>query len=177
MYSRSVTYPNNGAGGRSNLLRKEKVVMKTRLSITVIAAAAALSFFAGCSTFNSRARERSATFESLTPTEQQRLKRGMINVGDNVDMVYIALGRPEERRQITTADGTQEMWVYRSYWEQYEGSAWVGWHRWIVPAGRGYVIYHEPVTRDFYSTHAEDRIRVTFDRNGVVQRVEQTNPA
>lgn len=149
--------------------------MKTRFSITVIAAAAALSFFAGCNTFQSRARERSATFESLTPTEQQRLKRGMINVGDNADMVYIALGRPEERRQISTADGTHDMWIYRTYWQQYEGTAWVGWRRWVVPSGRGYVIYHEPVTQDVYSTRVDEAIRVTFDRNGVVQTVEQSN--
>ena len=151
--------------------------MKTRISMTVVAAAAALTFFAGCNTFQSRARERSATYEALTPQEQQRLKRGMINVGDNADMVYIALGQPEEKRTVSTADGTHEMWIYRTYWQQYEGSAWVGWHRWIVPAanGRGFVIFHEPVTQDFYSTRVDDVIRVTFDRNGVVQTVEQSN--
>jgi outer membrane protein assembly factor BamE (lipoprotein component of BamABCDE complex) len=151
--------------------------MKTRISMTLAAAAVALSLFAGCNTFQSRARERSATFESLTEQEQQRLKRGMINVGDNADMVYIALGNPEERRTVSTADGTSNMWIYRTYWQQYEGSAWVGWHRWIVPAanGRGYVIFHEPVTRDLYSTRVDDVIRVTFDRNGVVQTVEQSH--
>ena len=151
--------------------------MKTRISMPLAAAAVALSLFAGCSTFQSRAREKSATFESLTPTEQQRLKHGAINVGDNADMVYIALGNPEEKRSVTTNDGTHDMWIYRTYWQQYEGSAWVGWHRWIVPAanGRGYVIYHEPVTQDLYSTRVDETIRVTFDRNGVVQTVEQAH--
>lgn len=152
--------------------------MKTRTTIAIAAAVATLAVVTGCNTFQTRARERSATYEALTPQEQQRLRRGAINVGDNADMVYIALGRPEERRTVTTADGTHETWIYRTYWQQYEGSAWVGWHRWIVPAanGRGYVIFHEPVTQDFYTTRADDRIRVTFDRNGVVQTVEQTNP-
>jgi len=105
------------------------------------------------------------------------LKHGAINVGDNADMVYIALGNPEEKRSVTTNDGTHDMWIYRTYWQQYEGSAWVGWHRWIVPAanGRGYVIYHEPVTQDLYSTRVDETIRVTFDRNGVVQTVEQAH--
>lgn len=151
--------------------------MKNRLSITLLAVATAFTFFTGCNTFQSRAREKSATYESLPPNEQQRLKRGMINVGDNADMVYIALGRPEEKRQVTTADGTHEMWIYRTYWQQYEGTAWAGWHRWIVPAagGRGYVIYHEPVTQDIFSTHVDETIRVSFDRQGVVQTVDQTN--
>jgi outer membrane protein assembly factor BamE (lipoprotein component of BamABCDE complex) len=150
--------------------------MKTRFSITVLAATTALSFFAGCNTFQSRAREKSATYESLPAGEQQRLKRGMINVGDNQDMVYIALGYPEERRQVTTADGTHDTWIYRTYWQQYEGSAWVGFRRWIVPAsnGRGYVVFHEPVTQDVYSTRVDETIRVMFDRNGVVQTVDQS---
>ena len=148
--------------------------MKIRIFLCVLAGATGLTL-AGCNTFASRARERSDTFESLTANEQQRLKRGDINVGDNQDMVYIALGSPDERRDITTADGSQTMWVYRSYWQQYEGTAWLGYRRFIVPhpSGRGYTIFHEPVTQDVYRTHVDDRIRVTFDRNGVVSRVEQ----
>jgi hypothetical protein len=152
--------------------------MKTRISIlTLTAAVVAGSFLAGCSTFQSRARERSETFESLTPTEQERLKRGTINVGDTQDMVYIALGNPEEKRDVTTADGTSQTWIYRTYWQQYEGTAWLGYRRIIVPAPsrRGYVIYHEPVTQDVYRTHVDETIRVVFDRTGVVNRVEQSN--
>ena len=82
------------------------------------AAAAAAFTLSGCSTFQSRAREKSATYESLTPQEQARLKQRQISVGDNQDMTYIALGNPDEKRQITTGDGTQQVWIYRSYWEQ-----------------------------------------------------------
>ena len=89
-------------------------------------------------------------------------------------MVYLALGNADERRDIMTADGTQTVWVYKSYWQQYEGTAWLGYRRVIVPArnGRGYVIFHEPVTQDVYRTLVDDVIRVTF-ANGVVQQVEQ----
>jgi hypothetical protein len=148
--------------------------MKKTISLSLLAALAATVGFTGCNSFASRARERSETFESLAPAEQQRLQRGAIAVGDTQDMVYIALGQPDERRDITTADGTQTAWVYKSYWQQYEGQAWLGYRRVIVPArnGRGYVIYHEPVTQDVYRTHVDDRIRVTF-YNGVVNTVEQ----
>ncbi|HVS51106.1 MAG TPA: hypothetical protein VHD62_02030 [Opitutaceae bacterium] len=150
--------------------------MKTSTSTILVslAAAAALFSLAGCDTFQSRAREKSEVYESLPPDTQQRLQRGHIGVGDTQDMVYIALGHPDEKRTASTADGVQETWIYRSYWEQYEGTAWVGWHRVIVPAGngRGYLIYHEPVTRDVYSTHADEVIRVAFNR-GVVASVEQ----
>ena len=148
--------------------------MKLPLSLSLAVTAVAVSLFAGCNTFQSRARQMSGVYDQLPASEQQRLERGAINVGDTPEMVYIALGNPDERRDILTADGTQTMWAYKSYWQQYEGTAWLGYRRVIVPArnGRGYVIFHEPVTQDVYRTHVDDVIRVTF-ANGVVQQVEQ----
>jgi hypothetical protein len=148
--------------------------MKMTKSTLWMAAAALGATLAvtGCDTFASRARERSATYEQLDAGTQQRLKHGDINVGDNADMVYIALGQPDERRVVTTPDGQQEMWVYRTYWQQYEGSAWVGWRRVLVPTARGFAVFHEPVRSDVYSEHAADRTRVTIN-HGVVQSVDQ----
>ena len=60
--------------------------------------------------------------------------------------MYIALGDPDEKRDVTTADTTRTTWIYRTYWQQYEGSAWVGWHRVIVATPRGYAVFHEPIT-------------------------------
>lgn len=148
--------------------------MKSQLLIRLLALALLGLTFSGCNTFKSRAREKSETFDALPAEAQQRLQRGKIDIGDTQDMVYIALGQPDERRETITADGGQETWIYRTYWQQYEGTAWAGWRRVIVPAanGRGYVIFHEPVSRDVYSTRADDVIRVTLSR-GVVQAVEQ----
>ncbi len=149
--------------------------MKSRRSLlTFGVAAAAISILAGCNTFNSRARQMSGVYDSLPASEQQRLQRGTINVGDTPEMVYIALGNPDERRETLTADGAQNTWIYKTYWQQYEGTAWLGYRRIIVPSrtGRGYVIYHEPVTQDIYRTHADETIRVVF-ANGVVSQVEQ----
>jgi hypothetical protein len=151
--------------------------MKTnnrRVWLGMMAAVAALGLSA-CNTFQSRARERSATYEALDPATQQRLQGGKIDIGDTPDMVYIALGHPDTKRVVTTADGQQETWVYRTYWQEYEGSAWMGYRRVIVPASnrRGYVVFHEPVRQDIYSTHADDTIRVAFNR-GEVASVEQS---
>ncbi len=149
--------------------------MKRRLSLPLVAAATALLFFAGCNSFNARARQMSGVYNQLSPSEQQRLQRGAISVGDSPEMVYIALGNPDERRDTLNADGTRTTWIYRTYWQQYEGTAWLGYRRIVVPNpnGRGYVIYHEPVTQDVYRTHVDDLIRVSFANNSV-QQVEQT---
>jgi hypothetical protein len=146
--------------------------MKTSISL-LLAGVALVS--TGCNTFNSRARQMSAVYDNLPASDQQRLQRGIIGIGDTPEMVYIALGNPDERRDILNADGNQTSWIYRTYWQQYEGQAWLGYRRVIVPArgGRGYVVFHEPVTQDVYRTHVDERIRVTF-ANGAVQSVEQT---
>jgi hypothetical protein len=149
--------------------------MKSRFSVFALVAAAVLTLLvAGCNTFNSRARQMSGVYNQLPASEQQRLERGSINIGDTPEMVYIALGNPDERRDVLNADGTQTLWIYKSYWQQYEGTAWLGYRRVIVPArnGRGYAIFHEPVTQDVYRTHTDEVIRVTF-ANGVVSQVEQ----
>jgi hypothetical protein len=147
--------------------------MKHRISLITLAAIV-VSLFAGCDTFSSRARQMSGVYDQLPASEQQRLQRGAINVGDTPEMVYIALGNPDERRDIMSADGTRTVWSYKSYWQQYEGTAWLGYRRVIVPArnGRGYIVFHEPVTQDVYRTHVDEVIRVTF-ANNVVQQVEQ----
>ncbi|MEY4939796.1 MAG: hypothetical protein RIQ93_1531 [Verrucomicrobiota bacterium] len=148
--------------------------MKSHLVSRLLPAVMLALAFPGCNTFKSRAREKSATFDALPNEAQQRLRRGEIDIGDTHDMVYIALGQPDERRETITSDGGQETWIYRTYWQQYEGTAWAGWRRVVVPAsnGRGYIIFHEPVSRDVYSARADDVIRVTLAR-GVVRAVEQ----
>ena len=130
-------------------------------------------FLAGCNTFNARVRHMPDVYQNLPPQDQERLQRGVIAIGDSPEMVYLALGNPDERRDITTADGTQTTWVYRTYYQQYQGQAWLGYRRVVVPArGGGYVVVHEPVTQDVYRTHVDDRMRVSF-ANGAVQSVEQ----
>lgn len=149
--------------------------MKSRTLLVSLLAILAIAV-TGCNSFESRAREKAQVFQALPPDTQARLQHGRISIGDSQDMVYIALGYPDEVREVTTQQGVQTLWIYRTYWQQYEGTAWVGWHRVIVPTrdGRGFAVFHEPVTTDVYRTHVDETIRVTFDR-GVVSSVEQRN--
>src|ERR1043165_8513345 len=108
-----------------------------KMKILSISAAAVVLALAGCNSFQSRARQMSGTYETLPPETQQRLQRGAIAVGDTMDMVYIALGNADERRDIQTADGTQSVWIYKTYYDQYAGQQWAGYRRVLVPTPRG----------------------------------------
>lgn len=147
---------------------------RKRLSLFFAAGLAGIAVLAGCNTFESRAREKAHVYQALPPDTQNRLQQGRISIGDSQDMVYIALGYPDEVREITTPQGAQAIWIYRTYWQEYQGRAWVGYHRRIIPmrGGRGYYIVHEPVSTDVYRMRADEVIRVTFDR-GAVSTVEQ----
>lgn len=146
------------------------MIASRTLPVAALAIAAAV---AGCNNYSTRTREKSNVYQSLPTETRQRLQHRHIGIGDSQDMVYIALGYPDEVRQLRTVQGEQTAWVYRTYWQQYEGSAWVGWHRAVVPMrGGGFAIVHEPVSTDVYRMHVDEAIRVTFD-HGVVTAVEQ----
>jgi hypothetical protein len=129
---------------------------------------------AGCRTFESRAQEKAAVFQALDPQTQNRLRTGIIAVGDTTDMVYIALGRPDEIRELRNADGSTQAWIYNNYYSRFEGTATVGYRRDLVydPGAKTYRAYLEPVRQDVYSSHKEERFRVTF-KEGRVSVIEQ----
>ncbi len=142
-----------------------------RKSFLFLVVAAAL---AGCSTFERRAEEKSATFNQLDEATRQRLKERDITVGDTQDMVYIALGVPDEKRDRLSMDGSETTWVYNAYWQEYQGQALVGYRRHVVfdPGSRRYRVYYTPVSQSVYAEREEERIRVTFN-NGKVSSIEQ----
>lgn len=147
--------------------------MKTSSFLAVATLATCGIFFAGCNTFEHRAEQKSATFNSLDEGTQQRLKQGDVNIGDTPDMVYIALGVPDVKHQRITSDGRELVWSYRTYYQDYEGEQLIGYRRYFVPVGpRRYVFHFEPVTTDLYSEHSEENMRITF-MNGHVSSVEQ----
>lgn len=147
--------------------------MKTSSFVALASLATAGVFFAGCDTFSHRAEQKSATFNSLDENTQQRLKEGNIAVGDTPDMVYIALGVPDTKRQRITSDGRELVWIYKTYYQDYQGSELVGYRRFFVPAGPNrYVVHFEPVRRDIYDEHSEENMRINFV-NGHVTKVEQ----
>ena len=148
--------------------------MKTFFQVPILLSAIAL--LGACSTVNSRISEKSAVFSSLDPNTQAKISHGDIDIGFTPDMVYMALGNPDVRRESITANGQTETWIYRTYYDDYD-PAFVGmhgFHRWYAynPYGHFYRFYWEPVFYDYGPDYAQDDIRVTF-RNGRVVMIDQ----
>lgn len=145
--------------------------MKSALLVSLLLVCLGLT---GCDTFDRRSQEKASTFASLAPEEREKLRRGVIEVGNTPDMVYIALGRPDEKRDKTTAEGKETTWVYNSYHREYEGNIHSGYRRILVfdPVRKRYTVYFEPVYTDIYSEHTEENIRITF-LNDKVNSIEQ----
>lgn len=148
-----------------------KEIMRHSILLALGLAALAL---AGCSTFERRAEEKAGVFASLDETTRERLRERNLQPGDTLDMVYIALGAPDERRVRHSADGSETTWVYNAYWQEYQGQALVGYRRYVVRDSRTnrYQIFYEPVRESVYTPREEERIRVTF-RGDRVSAIEQ----
>lgn len=147
--------------------------MKIPILIRFILLTATLGFLAGCDTFSRRVERKSEVFYSLDEATQRRLKEGNIQVGDSPDMVYIALGVPDAKRQRLNSDGRELIWIYKTYYQDYQGSELVGFRRYFVPVGPNrYVVHFEPVRREIYNERSEENMRITFV-NGRVSMVEQ----
>jgi len=156
------------------------IVMHASFTTRLAALAAVTSLIllaAGCSTFDSRSKEKSEVFNALDSHTQQRLKKGEIALGDTADLVYIALGNPDERKSSTTKAGEKLTWIYNVYWQEYAGTVHTGYRRIVIydPQSKRYFVYLEPVQTDVYRQRSEERIRVEF-LNGRVTSVEQTKP-
>ena len=134
-------------------------------------------FATGCTTINSRIEEKAAIFNALPPEAQARIRQGLIDVGFTPDMVYIAMGKPDNIRESTTADGNETIWVYNNYYREYEGSQFVGYRRQVYfdQRAKAYRVFYEPVHADFYRDEVEETARVVF-RNGQVAVIEQQQP-
>jgi hypothetical protein len=164
----------SGCALRRKQKHKRSIKMKALVTSVVILCAAGLT---GCSTFNSRAQQKAAVYNTLAPQTQQRLEKGKISIGDTQDMVFIALDTPDAKRDITTANGAESVWIYKTYWEDYAGTGWVGWHRYYEPRMDGaFSIFHERVPLALTRTRVADVIRITF-KDGKVISVDQSAAA
>ena len=130
--------------------------------------------FAGCSTIDSRIQEKSVAFAALDAPTQDKIRLGRVEVGFTTDLVYIALGGPDERLTKTSTEGTGETWIYNSYYQDYLGSAHTGYRRYVVldPRTQQPVVFFEPVYTPIYRDRVEERIRIAFTA-GKVDAIEQ----
>lgn len=147
--------------------------MKKLIQLPLVLAAVLL--LGACSTINTRINEKAPVFYSLDANTRAKIAQGDVDLGFTPDMVYIALGEPDVKRRIRTANGQAEQWIYRSYYDVYDGFGYVGYHRWFEPYGRYghyYRVYWEPMPMyDSYGVPQDD-IRVTFT-NGKVVMIDQ----
>lgn len=133
-----------------------------------------LALLAGCSTVDKRIQEKSVLFAGLDVATQEKLRQGIVEIGFTTDMVYIALGEPDDKREKISATGRELTWVYSSYRQEYAGTGVAGHRRVLIydPALKRSYVMLEPVVVDVYNQRIDDRIRVTF-RDGKVTVIEQ----
>ena len=128
----------------------------------------------GCSTISSRIEEKSAAFSALDADTQNKIRLGRVEVGYSPDLVYIALGAPDERLTKTSTTGTNETWIYNSYRQEYLGSAHTGYRQYVVidSKTRQAVVIYEPVYSSVYRDRVDERIRINFKARQV-ESIEQ----
>jgi hypothetical protein len=133
--------------------------------------------FAGCSSIASRIQEKSAVFAALDPQTQARIRKGDVELGDTPDMVYMALGRPSVHSEKTSAAGRELIWIYASTYQEYVGTARVGYRRVFVqdPRTGATAVYVEPVYNQVYRDRTEENIRIIFHQDRVAV-IEQAKP-
>ena len=125
---------------------------------------------AGCSTFERRSEEKASTFAALSPEEREKLRRGVIEIGNSPDMVYIALGKPDETRETATPEGRETVWIYDRRLKEYEVN------RGGLRGRKRYVVFFEPVYTDVFSNHTEENIRIVFRDDRVVLIEQPKSP-
>ncbi|MDF9826642.1 hypothetical protein M2447_000724 [Ereboglobus sp. PH5-10] len=146
--------------------------MKNAISVLTILVAALV--MAGCSTVDSRIKEKQPVFDSLTPTEQANVRQGIIEVGYTPDMVYMAMGKADKVTSRATAKGTVTTWIYNQYYKEYMGRRFVGHRRDMYYDSRAKVwrVYYTPVSEAVYRDRMEEIGRIVF-RDGKVESIEQ----
>lgn len=87
--------------------------MKSAVLPALIAALALTGCQSGSGT-QARIREKSAAFAALTAAQQAKVTAGVVEVGFTMDMVYMALGRPNETRTVNLPEGRETTWTYRN---------------------------------------------------------------
>ncbi len=128
----------------------------------------------GCSTIPRRIEEKSAAFSALDADTQNNIRLGRVDVGYSPDLVYIALGTPDERLTQTTKADTNETWIYNNYHQEYLGRVQTGYRQYtyIDPKTRQAIVTYEPVYSSIYRDRVDERIRIHF-RAGQVASIEQ----
>jgi hypothetical protein len=136
-------------------------------------AALGLLLATGCQTVQSRIEEKPDVFAKLDPETQAKIKQGIIGIGYTEDMVYLAVGAPDQIRESVTTTGRTLTWIYNDYIAHYDSMYMMGYYGYPYYRYRpyGYYYYPPPLYAPYY-TEKEERIRVTFS-DGKVTAIDQ----
>ena len=80
--------------------------------LLLLALAAATTGLVGCATPEKRIEERQELFDGYPPDVQQKIRSGHVAPGFTEDMVWMALGDPDNKSIEATAEGEALIWVY-----------------------------------------------------------------
>ncbi len=148
--------------------------MNRRL-LTTFMLAASLGLITGCQTVDTRIKEKPEVFAQLDKATQDKIKQGIIDLGYTEDLVYFALGAPDQKRESISAVGKSVAWIYNTYYDRYDGTIMAGYHRSVYYDRYlgTYRMYYRPVYADTYRHEKEERIRIVF-KDGKAAVIEQT---
>ncbi|NCC50691.1 MAG: hypothetical protein EOM20_05685 [Spartobacteria bacterium] len=122
----------------------------------------------GCGTTTaSRIKEKQAVFDAHPPAIQERIQKGQVEPGDVEDMVYIALGAPDNKYERKTALGTSEIWAYSGYYTTPDRQRVKGEFRYRDSKGQ-WRTATDDVWVNVDVRHIYDKKRVEFQNNRVV---------
>jgi len=147
--------------------------MKSRILTALLIGT--LAFLTGCQTVDDRIKQKPEVFASVDRATQDKIKQGIIDIGYSEDMVYLALGAPDQKRESATATGRSVTWIYNTYYQRYDGTHFAGYSRRVYfdPQLRTYRVYYQPVFAEVYSDEKEERIRIVF-KDGKASVIEQS---
>ena len=143
------------------------------MKITACLAILVALLMVGCESISSRINERSTAFNNWTPTTQERIRTGELKVGDNTDMVYIVLGKPDPAEEILREDdSTLSIWNYPKLKQQFMAEETVGYEDhsdYDIATGQR-VHYQIPNRQKVYQNTKVKGMQVIL-RNGLVTSV------
>ncbi len=123
-------------------------------------------FLAGCTTPEIRIRQNPAAFDRATPTQQDLIKQGKVDIGFNEELVELALGVPDRTRERIDEKGKELIWSYVNYESDDGDTLYRGWYHRSLWGGPQY-----PYFADYPSRRESEHFRVVF-RDGKVVEIE-----
>jgi len=135
--------------------------MKLHLRLLAFAVTGFVLVVAGCSTTDSRIKDRQATFDASGPELQAKIRAGKVEVGFTSEQVLMALGKPDRQYTRTTAKGTTDIWAYADHRPKF--SFGVG-----VVGGGGGTMVGSGVAIGTGGDRDDDRLRVILEGGRVV---------